>query len=87
MLNEMENLTGEAQEQVVAVKQGPGLASGVARSTLAVLVQLLTTMIVLFFLLASGDRLLRGFIEVLPKFSDKRPRKAATSRKKASFAR
>jgi predicted PurR-regulated permease PerM len=29
-------------------------------------------MIVLFFLLAAGDRLLRGFIEVLPRFSDKR---------------
>ena len=25
-------------------------------------------MIILFFLLASGDRLLRGFVEVLPRF-------------------
>jgi predicted PurR-regulated permease PerM len=25
-------------------------------------------MITLFFLLASGDRLLRGFVEVLPRF-------------------
>ena len=32
----------------------------------------LSTMVVLFFLLAAGDRLLRGFIEVLPTFSDKR---------------
>jgi predicted PurR-regulated permease PerM len=37
-----------------------------------VLAQLFTTMIVLFFLLAAGDRLLKGFIEVLPRFSDKR---------------
>lgn len=29
-------------------------------------------MIILFFLLASGDRLLRGFVEVLPRFKDKR---------------
>ena len=29
-------------------------------------------MITLFFLLASGDRLLRGFVEVLPRVQDKR---------------
>jgi predicted PurR-regulated permease PerM len=29
-------------------------------------------MVVLFFLLVAGDRLLRGFIEVLPRFFDKR---------------
>ena len=29
-------------------------------------------MVILFFLLAAGDRLLRGLIEVLPTFSDKR---------------
>jgi predicted PurR-regulated permease PerM len=34
--------------------------------------RLLATMTILFFLLAAGDRLLRGFIEVLPTFSDKR---------------
>src|ERR1700704_3545745 len=28
-------------------------------------------MVVLFFLLAAGDRLLRGFIQILPRFSDK----------------
>jgi predicted PurR-regulated permease PerM len=28
--------------------------------------------VILFFLLAAGDRLLRGLIEVLPRFSDKR---------------
>jgi len=29
-------------------------------------------MVVLYFLLAAGDRLVKGFIEVLPSFSDKR---------------
>ncbi len=29
-------------------------------------------LVILFFLLASGDRLLRAFIEILPKYSDKR---------------
>lgn len=29
-------------------------------------------MILLFFMLAAGDRLLRGFVEVLPRFADKR---------------
>jgi predicted PurR-regulated permease PerM len=56
----------------VAVKEQSELASKLALGTLAVMGRLLSTMVVLFFLLAAGDRLLRGFIEVLPTFSDKR---------------
>jgi predicted PurR-regulated permease PerM len=56
----------------VAVKEQSELASKLASGTLAVMGRLLSTMVVLFFLLAAGDRLLRGFIEVLPTFSDKR---------------
>jgi predicted PurR-regulated permease PerM len=56
----------------VAVKDGSGVAGALALGTVTVLTRFLATLVALFFLLASGDRLLRGFIEVLPRFSDKR---------------
>jgi predicted PurR-regulated permease PerM len=56
----------------VALKDPPAVASQLAWITVTMLARLFTTMIVLFFLLAAGDRLLRGLIEVLPRFSDKR---------------
>jgi len=76
-LKELENLTGttggaEVAGQTVTVKQGSGLAGSLATGTATTLSRSFTTMIILFFLLASGDRLLRGFVEVLPRFKDKR---------------
>jgi predicted PurR-regulated permease PerM len=62
----------EPNMPAVAVKDGSGVASALALGTVTVLTRFLATMVVLFFLLASGDRLLRGLIEVLPRFSDKR---------------
>ena len=62
--------TGRAQ--TVTVKPASGLAGYLATGTATILSRFFTTMIVLFFLLASGDRLLRGFVEVLPTFSGKR---------------
>jgi predicted PurR-regulated permease PerM len=57
----------------VAVKDGAGgVASTLALATVTSLSRFFATMVVLFFLLVAGDRLLRGFIEVLPRFSDKR---------------
>ena len=56
----------------VALKDPPAVASKLAWMTVDMLGWLFTTMIVLFFLLAAGDRLLKGFIEVLPRFADKR---------------
>jgi predicted PurR-regulated permease PerM len=56
----------------VAVKDGSGVAGALALGTVAALTRFFATMVVLFFLLACGDRLLRGLIEVLPRFSDKR---------------
>ena len=74
-LKELENLTGPTggrAGQTVTVKQGSGLAGSLATGTATTLSRSFTTMIILFFLLASGDRLLRGFVEVLPRFKDKR---------------
>jgi predicted PurR-regulated permease PerM len=56
----------------VAVKDGSGVASTLALGTVSSLSRFFATMVVLFFLLVAVDRLLRGFIEVLPRFSDKR---------------
>ena len=76
-LKELENITvptsgTEIAGQTVTVKQGSGLAGSLATGTATTLSRSFTTMITLFFLLASGDRLLRGFVEVLPRFQDKR---------------
>jgi predicted PurR-regulated permease PerM len=76
-LKEIENITGpnggtDGARQTVTVKQGSGLAGSLATGTATTLSRSFTTMITLFFLLASGDRLLRGFVEVLPRFQDKR---------------
>jgi predicted PurR-regulated permease PerM len=75
-LKELESVTSAGPQdgaaQTVTVKQDSGLPSMLASGTATVLSRFFTTMIVLFFLLASGDRLLRGFVEVLPHFSDKR---------------
>jgi predicted PurR-regulated permease PerM len=56
----------------VNVKEQSAIARALARGTLATLGRFFSTMVVLFFLLAAGDRLLRGLIEILPRFSDKR---------------
>ena len=75
-LQAVENLTAttgqDGQSQTVTAKPASGLAGYLATGTAAILSRFFTTMIVLFFLLASGDRLLRGFVEVLPTFSGKR---------------
>jgi len=49
-----------------------GFAGSVFSGTAATLAGFFTTMVLLFFLLASGDRLLRGLVDILPRFSDKR---------------
>ena len=71
-IKQIESFGDGPPEQMVTVKPPSGLAGNVASGTATTLARIFTTMIVLFFLLSSGDRLLRGFIEVLPNFSDKR---------------
>jgi predicted PurR-regulated permease PerM len=75
-LKELENVTASpgqnSNAQTVTVASGSGLGGYLATGTANILSRFFTTIIVLFFLLASGDRLLRGFVEVLPRFSDKR---------------
>jgi predicted PurR-regulated permease PerM len=72
-LEEVSTSAGQnAEVPTVAVKDNTPVASKLAWATATVLTRLFSTMVILFFLLAAGDRLLRGLIEVLPHFSDKR---------------
>src|SRR3954465_5098523 len=72
---EIEDVTApggnEPNAPTVKVREQSVIAASLARGTLATLGQFFATMVILFFLLAAGDRLLRGFIEILPRFSDK----------------
>jgi predicted PurR-regulated permease PerM len=57
--------------QSVTVK-GPSLSSFLFSGTRTVLIGLLTTVVLLFFLLISGDMFLRRLVEILPTLSDKK---------------
>jgi predicted PurR-regulated permease PerM len=56
----------------VSVRGNLGLTGALFEGTRAVLDGLFTTVLVLYFLMVSGDTFLRRFVEVLPKFGDKR---------------
>jgi predicted PurR-regulated permease PerM len=72
-LHQAERLTREAEPSVPTVAiQGSGLSDLVLNTTRAIASGLFTTVLVLFFLLVSGDTFLRRLVEVLPRFKDKR---------------
>lgn len=56
----------------IAVRQDLGLTGALFSGTRAILDGLLTTVLVLYFLMVSGDTFLRRMVEVLPRFHDKR---------------
>jgi predicted PurR-regulated permease PerM len=56
----------------ISVHRDLGLTGALFAGTRAVLDGLFTTVLVLYFLLVSGDTFLRRIVEILPKFSDKR---------------
>ena len=67
-----ENLGTEAQPPVPVAVQGNRLSDRLLSGTRSVVSGLLETVLVLFFLLLSGDTFLRRLVEVLPHFKDKR---------------
>lgn len=71
-LEEVATTQSNAAVPTVAVKDTTQVVSKIAWGTVGVITIIFTTMIVLFFMLSAGDRLLVGLIEVLPNFSDKR---------------
>ena len=72
-LHQAEGLTQGAEPAVATVAvQGSGLNDKVLNATRAIASGLFTTVLVLFFLLVSGDTFLRRLVEVLPRFKNKR---------------
>ena len=63
--------SADGDSQSVTVK-GPGIAETLLASTRVAAGGLFTTILLLFFLLISGDTFLRRVVEILPRFSDKR---------------
>jgi predicted PurR-regulated permease PerM len=60
-----------AGASLVTIK-GPGLSSFLFSGTRTLLVGILTAVLLLFFLLVSGDLFLRRLVEILPTLSDKK---------------
>ena len=69
-------LVPATEETVVAPPQGPSLITTITESlftsTRSFVSGFFTTILVLFFLLVSGDTFLRRLVEILPRFKDKR---------------
>jgi predicted PurR-regulated permease PerM len=57
---------------IMPVRHDLGLTSALFAGMRAVLDGLFTTVVVLYFLLVSGDTFLRRVVEILPRFRDKR---------------
>jgi predicted PurR-regulated permease PerM len=72
-LHNIENIGAAANAtQQVVLARGEGLPGILLFGTASTLRDLFVTLVILYFMLASGDRMLRALIEVLPRFSDKR---------------
>ena len=70
---QVEELTGNGdQEEPVKVDTGPGLLTQAAMTVPFVIGQLLLTLVMLFFLIASGDMFYEKIVAVNPTFRDKR---------------
>jgi predicted PurR-regulated permease PerM len=75
MLSQLQSITGAGGDG--AMPQGPALHSinlmgAVFSGTATVAGGLFTTLIVLFYLLVSGETFMRRFVEILPSFAEKR---------------
>jgi predicted PurR-regulated permease PerM len=72
-LHQAEDLAQGAGPPVATVAvQGGGLNERLLNATRTIASGLFTTVLVLFFLLVSGDTFLRRLVEILPRFKDKR---------------
>src|ERR1700756_1949622 len=67
-----DRLLGGETKAVPVTVQGSGLSDRLLNGTRTFASGLLETVLVLFFLLVSGDTFLRRLVEILPRFKDKR---------------
>ena len=58
--------------QPVTVQPASGMLGDIFSGTTLTLSRIFTILVVLFFLLSAGDRLLRGVVEIMPRFQEKR---------------
>ena len=58
--------------QPVTVQPASGMLGDIFSGTTLTLSRIFTTLVILFFLLSAGDRLLRGVVEIMPRFQEKR---------------
>jgi len=73
LADQAQGLTSEGQPKAVPVAmQGAGLSDRLLNGTRTFASGLLQTVLVLFFLLVSGDTFLRRLVEILPRFKNKR---------------
>jgi predicted PurR-regulated permease PerM len=73
LVDQAQGLTLGVESKAVPVAvQGSGLLERLLSSTRSFASGLLETVLVLFFLLVSGDTFLRRLVEILPRFKDKR---------------
>lgn len=69
----MTNVAGDQAKKPTQVEiKGPGFASGLFSKTRDIVLELVILIVLLYFLLSSGDLFLRKLIHVLPKFEDKK---------------
>jgi predicted PurR-regulated permease PerM len=81
-INMVQTVAGEAERVLqrepgpavpqVTLSQGSGVGLSVLLGTRIILGQMLTFVVMLFFLLAEGDTLLRRFVEILPGLAEKK---------------
>lgn len=73
VMEQAEHLTTTSKEKVTAVKlQGDRLSDKLFAGTQSFVAGVFTTMLILFFLMVSGDTFLRRLVEMVPRFRDKR---------------
>lgn len=73
LITRAEEMTRTVGPRVMAVTvQGERLSDKVMHGTGAMATGIFATLLMLFFLLASGDTFLRRLVEILPRFQDKR---------------
>jgi predicted PurR-regulated permease PerM len=73
LVNRAEGLASGGEAKAVSVKvEGTGLSERLISGTRNVVSGVLETVLVLFFLLISGDIFLRRLVEILPRFKNKR---------------
>ena len=71
-LHNIEGFGAAANSGRVVVERGDALPGILFFGTASTLRSFFLTIIILYFMLASGDRMLRAVIEILPRFKDKR---------------